>query len=94
MTAIAPEPDARRRRPASHPVLQRAAFRAALDDALEATPSQPTVSVTTVNDQAARIEDLAQRVVLMPDTPLTGQQRRSLLILARELYRRATVDAR
>lgn len=45
-------------------------------------------SPSEIADQTARIEDLARRVVLL-DGPLNGQQRRSLLILARELVRRA-----
>ena len=76
--------------PASHPVRRRMAFRAALEVAMDAHDSRPTISAMEVASITTRIEDLAQRVVLMPDVPLTGQQRRSLLVIARELERRAS----
>lgn len=79
-----------RHRPASHPVHVRERFRADLRLAMEmADPRDIAMSATAMHDQASRIEDLAHRVVMLPDTPLTGQQRRSLHILARELLRRA-----
>lgn len=81
-------------RPSSHPLVQRERVMrlgqviAAMD--LGDHPLD-AISAVSARDQSARIEDLAQRVVLMPETPLTGEQRRSLLVLARELTRRAQV---
>lgn len=76
------------RRPASHPVLRRLAVRNQLLEAMRA-PGGVLVSSPEMAEQAARIEDLAQRVVLLPDGPLNGQQRRSLHLIARELLRKA-----
>jgi len=77
-------------RPASHPVLRRARFHADLARAIErAELDIDPVAATVVSDSSTRIEDLAQRVVMLPDVPLTGQQRRSLHIIAGELLRRA-----
>lgn len=79
-------------RPETHPVLlrQRAAMGVADARALIVrSPDGQLVSPNAVADQSARIEDLAQRVVMLPDSPLTGQQRRGLHLIARELLRRA-----
>lgn len=79
-------------RPASHPLMQRqrmlsiGQILAAIDSGGRALDPSSAVSLS---DQGARIEDLAQRVVLMPDSPLTAQQRRSLVVIAHELLRRA-----
>jgi hypothetical protein len=88
--------------PASHPVLQRMRRSVGYDEdldrihgralaavhlAIEARPGE-LVSASEVADMTARIEDLAQRVVLMPEGPLTTQQRRSLAVIATELIRR------
>lgn len=72
----------RRHMPLSHPVLERVRM------LTNARPLPPTAA-TEVTFMDARINDLAQRVVLMPEAPLTGQQRRSLHVIARELVRRA-----
>lgn len=77
-------------RPTSHPVLRRQAFRVAMELGLEHTPSTTSVAATVVSDTSYRIEDLAQRVVQLPDVPMTGQQRRSLIVIANELIRRAS----
>lgn len=77
-------------RPADHPVLERARFHADLAKAIDRNGSHiDPVAATVVSDTSIRIEELAQRVVLLPDVPLTPQQRRSLLIVAAELTRRA-----
>lgn len=82
----------RRHVPASHPVLNRivtARYRADLAAAMERADSRATVSATAQSEVNARLEDLAHRVVLLPDTDLSGQQRRSLIVIATELLRRA-----
>lgn len=75
--------------PASHPVARRRIeFQAELLRRID-DGSLHAIAATAVADQTARIEHLAQSVVLLPDTPLTVQQRRSLTVIARELLRRA-----
>ena len=76
-------PDVNRHRPESHPVVQRAAIRERLFDKLPPISAMEQVVLTS------HIEHIAQGVIHMPDSPLTPQQRRSLLVIARELERRA-----
>lgn len=75
-------------RPASHPVLRRMAVRDQLSEAMR-EPRGVLVSASEVADLSTRIEDLAQRVAWLPDGPLTGQQRRGMIVVANELLRRA-----
>ena len=68
--------------PLSHPVLTRTRM-------LEEARPLPATSAAEIASLEARINDIAERVVLMPDAPLNGRQRRSLHVIARELMRRA-----